>query len=41
MEPVAANLGLDDIRAIARYYASRPPAPPSSGTGDAAEIEQE
>ena len=39
MEPVAANLGIDDMRAIAQYYASRPPGAPSWDTGDAAEIE--
>jgi cytochrome c553 len=40
MEPVAANLGLDDIKAIARYYASRPAGPPSLQNADAAEIER-
>jgi cytochrome c553 len=40
MEPVAANLGVDDMRAIARYYASRPPGPPSLDTADGADIEQ-
>lgn len=40
MEPVAANLGLDDIRAIARYYAAQPPGPPSFTATDSAEIER-
>jgi cytochrome c553 len=40
MEPVAANLGLDDMRAIAAYYASRPAGPASSNTADAGEIER-
>lgn len=39
MEPVAANLGLDDMRAIARYYASKPAGPPTVTGGDPAEIE--
>jgi cytochrome c553 len=39
MEPVAANLGLDDIQAIARYYATRPAGPPSLMTAEPAEIE--
>src|SRR5688500_3360749 len=40
MEPVAANLGLDDMRAIAAYYASRPGGPASFTGGDPAEIER-
>ena len=39
MEPVAANLGLDDMRAIARFYSSLPAGPPSFTGGDPAEIE--
>jgi cytochrome c553 len=40
MEPVAANLGLDDIRAIAQYYASQPSGPPSVTGADPAELER-
>jgi cytochrome c553 len=35
MEPVAANLGADDMQAIARYYAGLPPGGPAAPvTGD-------
>ena len=38
MEPVAANLGLDDIQAIARYFARQPPPPPAIGDVDPATL---
>jgi cytochrome c553 len=40
MEPVAANLGLDDIRAIARYYSALPAGTPSGVDADPADIER-
>jgi cytochrome c553 len=39
MEPVAANLGADDVRAIAEYYARLPAGNPAGQGGDAAQIE--
>ena len=39
MEPVAANLGADDIEAIARYYADLPPGGPAAAVTDDAEVE--
>jgi cytochrome c553 len=41
MEPVAANLGLDDIQAVARYYAGLPPGGAALSAADApGEIDQ-
>jgi cytochrome c553 len=39
MEPVAANLGADDIDAIARYYAGLPPGGPAAAVTDDPEVE--
>lgn len=39
MEPVAANLGADDIDAIARYYAGLPPGGPAAAETNDPEVE--
>ena len=38
MEPVAANLGMDDIRGIAEYYAGLPAGGPVNPAADAQAI---
>ena len=40
MEPVAANLGMDDIRGIAEYYAGLPASGPMNPAADAQAIER-
>jgi cytochrome c553 len=40
MEPVAANLGRDDIQAIAEYYAGLPAPRPAAGSADPGDIER-
>jgi cytochrome c553 len=40
MEPVAANLGADEMQAIARYYAALPPVDEAAGAVDAMLIQQ-